>query len=419
VTVETSEDLRRADPLPLAGVAAVRALGRWALTLLVVAVACEGTTRVDDWVRFRTPLTSPIAVEEDLLVRDGLGEHGRPGARYQKWILNNVGMRGPDVRIPKPDHTLRVVTAGASETFGLYESPGREYPRQLEDSLRAAMTRDGCTGVRAEVVNAAIFGMSLPSVDQDLRTRVAPLRPDVVVLYPTPVQYLADAVPRPAPLAPGVDDVEPWYGVLRPRALALAREQAKAMLPSWLMTWLRRRDIADAIAGEPPGWRFTSVPADRLAAYDRDLRHAIATVRAIGAVPIVMTHVNRFMAPGIRDSAELTTWGRFYPRATEQTVAAFDAAAVPVTVQAARESGAATVSLADAVRRQPPGTGARLFGDYAHFSDAGSALVAGALVPAIVQTAPARALCATTRPAVAAAAAAAATSAAPTGAGRQ
>src|SRR5580704_16764560 len=102
-------------------------------------------------------------------------------------------MRGPDIPLAKPPGTLRVVTAGASETFGLYESPDREFPRQLEDTLRARLCGDP-----VEVLNAAIFGMSLPTLEQDLRLRVRPLDPDVVVLYPTPVQYLNDAMPMSA-----------------------------------------------------------------------------------------------------------------------------------------------------------------------------------------------------------------------------
>jgi hypothetical protein len=154
------------------------------------------------------------------------------------------------------------------------------------------------------------------------------------------------------------------------------------MVPGWLKTWLRRRDIDAAIAGEPPAWRFTSVPADRLFDYEQDLRHTIGTIRAIGATPLVMTHANVFMAAG-GDSAQLTAWGRFYPRATTQAIAAFDSAAVSVTLRAARDSGAIAVDLANTVRALPDGVAPRLFGDYAHFSDTGSAVVASALRAAL------------------------------------
>ena len=85
------------------------------------------------------PSPSPYGSEVDLVMHDSLGMHGRPGAQYLKWTLNALGTRGPEVS-PRPGPgVLRVVATGASETFGQSEGPGREYPRQLEDSLRARL----------------------------------------------------------------------------------------------------------------------------------------------------------------------------------------------------------------------------------------------------------------------------------------
>lgn len=368
----------------------VRRALRGALILLVSLLSFELATRLDQWARFGTPPWSPIAVEEDLLTRDSLGEHGKPHAQYQKWALNNLGMRGPDVSISKPANVFRVVTAGASETFGLYESPHREYPRQLEDSLRARVQRAGCRGVQVQVVNSAIFGMSLPSADHDLAVRVALLHPDVVVFYPSPVYYLADGVSRATPAAAQGDDPNtPWYAVLRPRSLSILREQIKQNLPRWLRVWMRERDISASIANRPRTWRFNTVPADRLSMYDQDLRHLIGTIRRIGAVPIVMTHANLFMTETPAHSPfvleELTAWQLQYPRATGTVLTAFDSAAAAVTLRAAQDSLVTVVDLADIVRDVPAGSGSRLFADYAHFTDAGSALVAGALAPAVMR----------------------------------
>jgi hypothetical protein len=369
-----------------------RQLTQGILILVVCLVSFETATRMDDWVRFGAPPWSPVAVEEELLTRDSLGEHGKPHARFQKWALNNLGMRGPAVVIVKPARLLRVVTAGASETFGLYESLDREYPRQLEDSLRSALTRDHCDGVRVEVLNAAIFGMTLPSVDQDLRTRVRPLHPDVVVLYPTPAQYLADSTPRAAtPAGVSEQDTATWYAVLRPRAVSRLRDQVKGMLPAWTMTLLRQQIIDANISGRSKDWRFLAVPDERLASYDRDLRHIIGTIRAIGARPVIMTHANLFMAPVRADtgerSAQLIAWQRSYPRATAPVLPAFDSAAAAVTLRAARDSDVPAVDLAAAIRDMPPPRATEIFRDYAHFSDAGSAMVAGMLRPVVTEAA--------------------------------
>jgi lysophospholipase L1-like esterase len=341
-----------------------------ALTI-VFAVALELSCRLDDAIRFGTPIFSRVESESDLLVRDAAGEHGRPNARYGKWVINNVGMRGPDIDPIKAPGTLRVVTAGASETFGLYESPGHEFPRQLEDTLRARR------GPRVEVLNAAIFGMSLPTLEQDLRLRVSALQPDVVVLYPTPVQYLNEERPVPAEPDSAASDRLPFRDALYPRAMERLRNQAKALVPAWLATSLRRDDIARDAREHPAGWRFTGVPAERLAAYDADLRRTIGTIRAIGAVPVLAIHANVFDAGGPLDEPLLVSWENQYHRATGDALIAFDAAAARATVRAARDSNVTFVDL-----RQVHAT--PMFADYAHFTDAGAAAVAGALARAVL-----------------------------------
>jgi lysophospholipase L1-like esterase len=342
---------------------------------IVFAVALEATCRIDDAIRFGTPFWSPVESEDELLVRDATGEHGRPYARYKKWVINNVGMRGPNVDVVKPAGTLRVVTAGASETFGLYESPDHEFPRQLEDTLRAHM----CDRP-VEVLNAAIFGMTLPTLEQDLRLRVRPLHPDVVLLYPTPVQYLDNATPRPAAPDSAASDRLPMRDALYPRAAERLRTQLKQLLPGWLATDLRRDEIAREVLSHPSGWRFTGVPADRLAAYDDDLRRTIGTIHALGAAPVVAIHVNAFDGGGPLDEAKLISWENQYHRATGDALIAFDAAAARVTLRAARDSDVSVVDL----RRWEPPAGARLFADYAHFTDAGAAWMASALTPAVL-----------------------------------
>jgi hypothetical protein len=253
----------------------MRWLARLAL-LVEFALVLECTCRIDDWIRYRMPLWTPVKAKEDLIVIDAEGEHGRPHAQFQSWALNNIGMRGPDVPIPKPPGVIRIVTAGASETFGLYESAGHSYPRLLEDSLRALVRREACPAdppPTIEVLNEAIFGMSLPTMAQDLRLRVAPLKPDIVVVYPTPMYYLAAAMPvRARPDSTGAPTRLPPLGVLYPRAIHRMHDALKSITPRWLAAWARARQDAYDERRLPPNWHFTTIPLDRLAAYDADLR---------------------------------------------------------------------------------------------------------------------------------------------------
>ena len=385
---------------------AVRAAGRertsalarvaaWGALIALFAFTLEATCRIEDWVRYRTPLFSPIISQSDLIVRDADGVHGRPNARFQKWVMNALGTRGPEASLVKRPGTQRVVAIGASETFGLYESPGKEYPRQLEDTLNRRLARDACTNPEAqrfEVLNAGMPGMSLPTIEQDVRNRVRRFGADFIVLYPTPAQYLTDDAPRPTPpdSARGAGDLS-RVEMLHPRIVARLRNQLKDALPEFVKTWMRRRETENHLAANPPGWRFTSVPAERLTQYEADLRSLIGAVRSTGAVPVVATHANAFMQRGFNDRDLLLAWERFYPRAPGRVIVAFDSAARAVTLRVAIDSSARVVDLAARLSSES----GSVFSDFAHFTDRGAAIVADVLAPPILAAVEARAGCGT------------------------
>lgn len=364
--------------------AASRPWLRWAGLTVVFLVVLEVTCRLEDWVRFGTPFFTAINSQSDLLVQDHEGIHGRPNARFQKWVMNGLGTRGPPAALAKAPGSVRVVVVGASESFGLSESPGMEYPRQLEDTLnRWLADRCRATGVqRFEVLNAALPGMSLPTIEQDVRNRIRRFGADVILLYPTPAQYLVLEPPRPA----RADSAPEQRGLsltraLYPRIVARVRTEVKTVAPEFVLTWLRRRETNAYVRDQPSGWRFTSPPSDRLAQYDGDLHAFIRTVDSLGARPVIATHGNIFMRPGGRDPQLLAAWEKFYPRATGRTIVAFDSAARELTLKAADDSEAIVVDLAPklAATRTLP------FSDFVHFTDSGAAVVASTLAPAVLK----------------------------------
>ena len=344
----------------------------------VALAALELATRLEDRIRFGTPVASNFTDQADLIVNDRDGMHGRPNARFRKFVLNNHGFRGPDItEVPAPGHR-RIFAVGASETFGLGESPGREYPRQLEDSLGA---RDGLKrqlGIdRFEVVNGAMLGMSLPTLTQNVRARLARYRPSFVVAYPTPVQYLMDQ--RPVAAVPDSTVVTVPVPSFHLRVLPRLQEQVKLMLPGVIATRLRARDISKSIREHPATWVLTAVPEDRVTAYDEDLRALVGAIRAIGAEPVLMAHVNVFSDDEPRDVKLLTAWRRFYPRASGDVLIAFDQRLRTVTCRVAADSA---VTLVD-VEPFLASPRAQWFADYSHFSDRGAGLVSGLVARAI------------------------------------
>jgi hypothetical protein len=114
---------------------------------------------------------------------------------------------------------------------------------------------------------------------------------------------------------------------------------------------------------------------ERLRAFDVDLRHAVETIRSIGATPVLVTHANRFYGASQSDPAALRLWEKFYPRASGETIVAFDSVARLTTLAVARDTHTQVVDLAPALVR----TNGPAFADYSHFTDVGASIFADAV----------------------------------------
>ena len=371
-----------------------RALLSWLPVLVVFAVVLELTCRIEDWVTYRTPALSVSTSISDLVIRDADGMHGRPNARFQKWVMDSLGLRGPETSVTPAPGTVRVITVGASETFGLRETPNHEYPRQLEDSLNARIARASCSvgpTPRFEVLNAGFAGMAIPTIDQDIRLRLHRYHPAIVVVYPTPAQYLDDELPYaavPDSSGPKRQSVlKPFY----PRVVGRVRDQIKLLLPGFVQARMRQFQTRRLLRSKPPGWQITTLPPDRLALYDSDLRHLIGTIRAEGATPVIATHGNMFMGRPKMDSLALISWEKFYPRATGQVILAFDSTAREVTMRIGADSNVTTVDAAKRLAAAPVSA----FGDFVHFTDLGSSNMADVLTSGVLAAAEQRGWCTT------------------------
>ncbi|MES2304361.1 MAG: SGNH/GDSL hydrolase family protein [Gemmatimonadota bacterium] len=336
--------------------------------LLLLLVAAEAMVRLEDWIRYRTPLGKSLKDQSELTELDATGRHPVPGSRFGKWHINALGTRGPEADSARAGS--RVLVLGASETFGLYESADHEYPRQLADSL----TRASCA---ADVLNAGFIGMSLPTVEQDLRLRLRALAPRVVVYYPTPPQY-AEGIPVAATPDSSGRSIRPepaWHFRFGTRAY----NQLKSMFPV-LSDWLRQRDIAAARKGTASDWVFQTVPDSQRAAFEHDLRRLVGTIHSIRATPILVTHANGFVATPPLDNKILRAWERQYPRATGAALVQFDSVTAGIIRQVAADSG---VALVDAWQGFHQVSGRESFADFSHFTDRGAGTMAGLLRPAV------------------------------------
>jgi lysophospholipase L1-like esterase len=235
---------------------------------LIAGLCLEIMARLDDWYAYGANPLIGYDPESMLLDRDEGGIRGKANGRYEKWVLNSLGFRGPEVAVPKPAGTVRIVTLGASETFGLYESAGMEWPNQLRKDLAAAYP-----GRNIEIVNTAIVGLTIPSLAGYYHRRIEALQPDLVVLYPHFVEFVAGRRPGEAPKPRGAKSPAkpsaPKASFPGPsRFLPKMKLAVKSKAPAFAVAWLKEQLLAKSLAGVDTAVMRHDLDTARLAAFD-------------------------------------------------------------------------------------------------------------------------------------------------------
>jgi len=337
--------------------------------VLTLLMSVEVSARVEDRFRTGVPVFSTPDRVADLVVQDALGVRGKPYGRYKVWQLNAFGFRGPEItRSPRPG-CLRVITLGASETFGLYESQGHEYPAQLATALR----EPGCY----EVVNASIFGLTIANIRQSWNNWTSQFHPAIVTIYPSPSFYLAPYPPGPVAANAAPFSRPPWW---QPRSLERARDVID--YPDFIQRMRVERGLATIDAAHDPSWFFRTVPPERLEQYERDLTSLVRDVKATGARVILMTHAIGFSRPVAEaDVLALEGWRQIVQRPTADVLLEFEAATRDATIRVGTMTGVEVLDVAAHLNRDK-----RVFapGDLMHFNDEGAFKVAALLKEAIL-----------------------------------
>lgn len=108
-----------------------------------------------------------------------LSEHALP-ASTAIISINAFGFRGPEIEVPKPDSTFRIMTIGDSCTWGLGVGNCHTYPSVMQRELNGLIGAD--CGLTVEVVNAGFCGdgfeRALWRVGEDMK-----VEPDLATIY--------------------------------------------------------------------------------------------------------------------------------------------------------------------------------------------------------------------------------------------
>ncbi len=352
--------------------------------LLVAAVCLEVAARVDDRLTYGAPFWARYdadrlrAHDADGLVRNV------PGAQFEKWRINALGFRGDEIPVAKPAGRVRIACLGTSETFGLYERQGGDWPARLQVLLQASHPG-------AEAFNAAVVGLQRHTRQPYIDRYVLPLRPDVLVLY---FNVLQDATYRPPASADGRGGAAARSGppasaslldgLPASRALPKIRRVVTSAIPNSLWNRVRTWRLSRTVSRYERTMLGDRLPMDVLptevvTGFERHLREIVLAQRERGVVPVLATYPTLGTAAN-RHLHHLEFLSEREYQFEVSDLGLIDAAAElnDAVRRAAREL---TVPLVD-VDAALPKTSA-YFADYVHYKDAGAELVAAQVLAAL------------------------------------
>ena len=146
------------------------------LGIALLLLLAEGATRARQALRYGS-----ASMLEDYWTEDARTGLRIPVAGFSKGriSINSRGFRGPEIAVPKLPGTLRVAFLGASTTW-CAEVSGNNYvwPHLVTAALGSAFPN-----ARFDYVNAGVPGYTMRTIRENLVLRVAPLEPDVIVIY--------------------------------------------------------------------------------------------------------------------------------------------------------------------------------------------------------------------------------------------
>jgi len=234
-----------------------------AASLLAAAVLAEGALRL--LAAFGNPLARRVEAVDPFAIKiepfGAFGYRQRPGAVLDygngtRATANRQGFRGPDVAVPKPAGTFRVILLGESSTHGWYVDDDQTIDAYLRALLRARRP-----DLRIEVVNLAYDGYDAYQMWQRLLVDGTRLQPDLIVANAGVNDVRNARYPRLA------GDPDPRTLIWEPDMRRLRVEQAAGGPPLWTRVkhW--------SYLSRPPG-----VLHDLLRAKQRggELGHAVA-----------------------------------------------------------------------------------------------------------------------------------------------
>ena len=340
----------------------------------IVGIACatwEMCARIQDQVTLGIPATHLHFTAPALYAYGRSGPHGLPFARDGKFQMNSRGFRGPEPVQGRPT----ILCLGASETFGVYESPGQEYPRQLERRLNARRT-----AARVQVVNAALPGERMDDIVRILPQTLRAMHPVYAVVYPSTGSAVWTDVAWNAmhPTPKSKDPPEERTGRLH--IVSRIRTAVLNALPESYRARMRSAEVEAAIAAAHVT-PTDHLPDENFRLFRLDFDRALDYLTRAHVPTIVVTHATRFGSLGTKRDSQIDVFRTMYPKLTGNGLFDAERRFNAQVRAAAHKHRFPVVEAATAIA-----PGAQNFADFYHFTDGGSARMAELIAKALPES---------------------------------
>ena len=202
----------------------------------------------------------------------------RLGSSTYNVQINSRGFRGPEISTAEDDFSQRIVVLGGSSVFGYLVGEGNDSCRLLEGQFNQFLSKNPNSDFGSvDVWNAGVPGYNLTQSRLRFETDIAPLQPDVVLLYLgwNDIPMLLSDDPS------GLDRTPPapsWT--------------ERALSHSVLYGFLRFRVFPpDAPQFAPPASSSNQVTERGGEAFREELEKTIDAIFAAGARPVLATQI--------------------------------------------------------------------------------------------------------------------------------
>ena len=338
--------------------------------MLALVVTAEITVRIRQHFKYG----SAAALEDYFTVDPSSGLRipiaGKTDARIS---VNSLGFRGPEINPSKPANAVRLAFLGASTTW-CAEVSGNEAVWAHQVAARLGKT---FPDKPIDYVNAGVPGYTTASVLRALQTRVAQLKPDVIVIYEASNDLTGEM--RHLAAERGLIVSERFQDLHWPSRYSLL----------WTLVEKNLRLLLAKRASREPHLRLDVDPTHIGVSYRKSLLAVVREAQRHARLVAVATFA---IQPRREHSAERKLLGSssamyYMPYVQPDTIIEAFARYNQIARQVARETGALLIE----GEHDIPGD-ALHFHDTVHFTDAGSAAMASRVADALESSAEFRAI---------------------------